>query len=151
MSLLYFERYSVEISNERGADYRWRDAGERYLDELLWPDTNDAHNRQYYTRLVAEGHSRLATPLYPFALVMVALACLLPGNFNRRGLAQRLLMAAFCGVASQALAISLPNLAARMPATLALLYIAPLAIAAVAAYVMTLGPRRARAGLAATA
>ncbi len=145
LSLLYFERYSVEISTERGSEYRWRDAGERYLDELLWPNTDDAHDRQYYNRLIAEGHSRLATPLYPFALVMVALACLLPGNFNRRGLAQRLLMATFCGVATQALAISLPNLASRMPATLALLYIAPVAIAAIAAYVMTLGPKRMRA------
>jgi lipopolysaccharide export system permease protein len=151
LSLLYFERYSVEISNERGGERRWRDAGERYLDELLWPDTGDAHDRQYAARLVAEGHSRLATPLYPFALVMVALACLLPGNFNRRGLAQRLLLAALCGVATQSLAISLPNLAARTPAALALLYVAPLAIAAVAAYTMTLGPKRRRVGQSATA
>jgi lipopolysaccharide export system permease protein len=118
---------------------------------LLWPNPDDAHDRQYGARLIAEGNSRLATPLYPFALVMVALACLLPGNFNRRGLARRLLLATFCGVATQALAISLPNLAARVPSTLALLYIAPIAIAAAAAYVMTLGPKRARLDRAAAA
>jgi lipopolysaccharide export system permease protein len=144
LSLLYFERYSVEISNDRRTEFRWRDAGERYLDELLWPDPNDAHDRQYRTRLIAEGHSRLATPLYPVALVLVALACLLPGNFNRRGLAWRLLLAAACGLGAQALAIALPNLAARMPAAIPLLYLAPLAIAAASAYALTRGPRRVR-------
>lgn len=147
LSLLYFERYSVEISTDRATEFRWRDAGERYLHELLWPDPDDAHDRQYRNRLISEGHARLATPLYALVLVMVALACLLPGDFNRRGLAKRLLLAAACGLGTQALSIALPNLATRMPAAIPLLYLAPAAIALLAAYVLTRGPRRIAPGV----
>jgi lipopolysaccharide export system permease protein len=142
LSLLYFERYSVEISNDRTTEFRWRDAGERYLDELLWPNIADAHDRQYFNRLIAEGHTRLATPLYAIALVMVALACLLPGDFNRRGLGRRLLFASACGLATQALSVALPNLATGMPRILPLLYIAPIGVSLLAAFALQRGPGR---------
>ncbi len=142
LSLLYFERYSVEITNDRTTEFRWRDAGERYLNELLWPNLADAHDRQYFNRLIAEGHTRLATPLYAIALAMVALACLLPGDFNRRGLGKRLLLASACGLATQALSVALPNLATGTPQLLPILYIAPIGISLLAGFALQRGPGR---------
>jgi lipopolysaccharide export system permease protein len=145
LSLLYFDRYSVEIgSGERNSETRWRDAGERFLPELLWPDMNDSNDRFFAPRLIAEGHARLATPLYAIALVLVGLACLLPGDFNRRGLGRRMLIAAACGLATQAMSIAIPNLAARNPAAIYLLYAAPVAVTLLACWVLTRGPRRKR-------
>jgi len=146
LSLLYFDRYSVEIGQTSTArEFRWREPGERYVDELLWPDLTEAHDRQYAPRLIAEGHTRLSAPLYALALVLVGLACLLPGDFNRRGLSRRLLVAAACGLGVEALSIAVPNLAARSPATIPFLYATPLALIALSAWVLTSTNLRRRA------
>lgn len=147
LSLLYFDRYSVEIGQTSAArEFRWREPGERYVDELLWPDLTEANDRQYAPRLIAEGHARLSAPLYALALVLVGLACLLPGDFNRRGLSRRLLVAAACGLGVEALSIAVPNLAARSPAAIPFLYAMPLALIALSAWVLTSRGLRRRAG-----
>jgi lipopolysaccharide export system permease protein len=142
LSLLYFERYSVEIGQSSGMrEFRWREPSERFLNEMLWPDMTEANDRQYAPRLIAEGHARLTSPLYALSLVLVALACLLPGDFNRRGLGRRLLTAAGCGIGVLAISVTLPNLAARAAAAIPFLYAAPLAIMGFSAWWLT----RARA------
>ena len=112
------------------------------MGQLLWPNLADAHDRQYFNRLIAEGHTRLATPLYAIALALVALACLLPGDFNRRGLGKRLLLASACGLATQALSVALPNLATGTPQLLPMLYIAPIGISLLAGFALQRGPGR---------
>ncbi len=145
LSLLYFERYSVEIGQSGAqAEYRWREPGERYLHELLWPDYDNSNDRFFANKLIAEAHTRLSTPLYVFALVIVGLACLLPGDFNRRGMGKRVLAAAAAGIAVQAVSIALPNLAARIPATIPFLYAVPLAAISISAWALVQGPRRKR-------
>jgi lipopolysaccharide export system permease protein len=147
LSLLYFDRYSVEIGQTSNArEFRWREPGERYVDELLWPDMTEANDRQYAPRLIAEGHTRLSAPIYALALVLVGLACLLPGDFNRRGLSRRLLVAAACGLGVEALSIAVPNLAARSPAAIPFLYAVPLALIALSAWVLTSARLRRRGG-----
>jgi lipopolysaccharide export system permease protein len=150
LSLLYFDRYSVEIGQTSTArEFRWREPGERYVDELLWPDLTEANDRQYAPRLIAEGHTRLSAPLYALALVLVGLACLLPGDFNRRGLSRRLLVAAACGLGVEALSIAVPNLAARSPAAIPFLYAMPLVLIALSAWVLiNPGLRRCAGGTA---
>jgi lipopolysaccharide export system permease protein len=76
---------------------------------------------------------------------MAALALLLPGDFNRRGMGRRVLAAALAGVALQALSIAIPNFAARVPAAIPFLYAAPLSAIALAAWALVQGPRRRRA------
>jgi lipopolysaccharide export system permease protein len=145
LSLLYFDRYSVEIGQSGSSrEFRWREPGERYIDELLWPDMNEPNDRQFAPRLIAEAHTRLSSPLYAITLVLVGLACLLPGDFNRRGLGRRLLLAAAAGLAVEALSIAIPNLAARIPAAIPFLYAAPLALIAVCAAALTAGRIRQR-------
>ncbi len=145
LSLLYFDRYSVEIGQTATTrEFRWREPGERYVDELLWPDLSESNDRQFAPRLIAEGHARLSSPLYALALVLVGLACLLPGDFNRRGLGQRLLFAAACGLGVEALSITLPNFAARTNAAIPFLYAVPLALMALSAWALAGGTLRRR-------
>jgi len=145
LSLLYFERYSVEVGQTGTAkEFRWREPSERFLGDLLWPDLNEANDREFAPRLIAEGHTRLSTPLYALTLVIVGLACLLPGDFNRRGLDKRLLGAALAGLVVEALSVAIPNLAIRTPAAIPFLYAVPLAIVAVGAGMLSAGRLLAR-------
>ncbi len=67
---------------------------DRYLHELLFPDLTRAWERQNLKSLLAEGHSRLATPLYNLAFMSLALAAVLGGSFSRMGYATRIYVAA---------------------------------------------------------
>ncbi|MEX0644443.1 MAG: LptF/LptG family permease, partial [Parvularculaceae bacterium] len=70
---------------------------ERYLDELFNPDLSHEWERANARRLEAEGHNRLASPLYAIAYVLIALFALMGGPYDRRGYAMRI--AAACAVA----------------------------------------------------
>ena len=99
LQLLYFERYSVDLGKvvQRTGE-RWREPRERFLHELTRPPQEE-NDRQYRARLVAEAHNRLAAPLLATTLTLVALACLLSGDFNRRGQGRRLFVAIGIGIA----------------------------------------------------
>lgn len=84
ISMLYFDRYTLDLSNlTKEPDARYREPRERYLHELIGPpiSVSDDQNR---AELTAEFHRRLISPLSAPALVMIALACLLTGEFDRR-------------------------------------------------------------------
>lgn len=122
LSVLTFDRYTLDLDMMRDAPVvRFRDAQERYLNELFWPPADlDASNR--YSFLV-EGHQRLIVPLSVFSFVMIPLACLLPGELNRRGQLGRVLLAIGLAVVFQALDLGVKTLASRHPALIALPYL----------------------------
>jgi len=78
----------------------------------------------------------LASPLYHFSFALVASACLLSGWFNRRGQADRLVLAIALMVAIQAMALGVSNLATRDLAFVPLVYLAPLLPTIVGAWVL---------------
>src|SRR6185437_6903691 len=92
LSVLTFDRYTLDLDMLRDAPgARFRDAQERYLGELFWPSAKlDPLTRRSF---LVEGHQRLAVPLSVFSFVMIPLACLLPGEFSRRGQLRRVLIA----------------------------------------------------------
>jgi lipopolysaccharide export system permease protein len=68
-------------------------ASDRYLHELFYPDLTQIWEKQNALKLYAEGHARLAEPLYNIALVVLALSAVLGGGFSRLGYGRRILMA----------------------------------------------------------
>jgi lipopolysaccharide export system permease protein len=99
---------------------RFREAQERFLDELFFPPAGlDATT---YRSLIVEGHQRLAVPLSIFSFVMIPLACLLPGEFNRRGQLRRVLLAVFFALLFQSTDLVVKNLAASHYAAIPLMY-----------------------------
>jgi lipopolysaccharide export system permease protein len=116
LSLLYFDRYSVDLGKIGQAQQnRWREPRERYLHELLFP-SNSPDDRAQASRLRAEAHNRLTTPLLGFAFTLISLAALLSGEFNRRGQSKRVLAAIALAAALQTGAIALGNAIVRWPA-----------------------------------
>jgi lipopolysaccharide export system permease protein len=121
VSFLFFDRYTLDIDRMKNDDVtRARISTERFLSELLNPsDVTDPHTRN---NLFAEGHQRLATPLFVPGFVLVGLAALLSGSFSRRGNTIRILIAVTLVVAIQALGIGLGELAAKAPQLIVLVY-----------------------------
>ena len=142
LSLLYFDRYTVELANLSGpTGPRWREPKERYLHELLSPGDENMTERMR-GQLIAEGHQRLAAPLYVLAFVMIALAALLSGEFNRRGQAKRLLIAVAAVAALQSVSFALQDVASRTAQLIPLLYLFAVAAIAVSLAVLLRHPRR---------
>lgn len=142
---LTFERWSFSIdwlSTPQGA--RWRQPNERFIGELL--DPGDSPDERYYRKkLIAEGHNRLLVPLYSLVFALIGLACLLVGEFDRRGQTKRILLTVGIVIPLQAAAIVLFNLAAKVPAVLPLMYLNVLVPAIVCIWILTRSQRlRAR-------
>ncbi len=124
-SLLYFERYSAELgqagSGGEGPGVRWREPRERFVGDLLFPGDSPM-DRANHNRLIVEGHSRLTSSLYALAFALVALAALLPGDYNRRGQGQRIVAAIFIAIVLQSLSVFWNGIAARYPALIPVIY-----------------------------
>lgn len=122
LSVLTFDRYVLDLDTMRDApEGRSREAQERFLPELLFPSTDlDAGTRAAY---LVEGNERLTVPLTAFSFALIPLACLLPGEFNRRGQLKRVLVAVACALAFQALDLAVKNLEGRFPVAIPISYV----------------------------
>lgn len=142
LSMLYFDRYTVDLSIfRRGASRRtYREPAERFLHELFWP--GDSQSDQYYAdKLRAEGHQRLASPLLAITFTLICLAALLSGDFNRRGQTKRVLAAIACVVAIQAANFGVFNAVAKLPVLTPLIYLTVLLPGLAAFLILIKDPR----------
>lgn len=96
-----FDEYTFDLAPflPQGETVHYK-ASDRYLHELFYPDLTQAWEKTNKLKLYAEGHARLAEPLYNIALVALALSAVLGGGFSRLGYGRRILVS--IGVASVA-------------------------------------------------
>jgi lipopolysaccharide export system permease protein len=125
LSVLTFDRYVLDLDMMRDApEGRAPEAQERFLGELFFPsDDIDPGTRDAY---LIEGNERLTVPLTAFSFAIIPLACLLPGEFNRRGQLKRVLMAIGIALTFQALDLAVKNLEGRFVAAIPFSYIVDL-------------------------
>lgn len=137
LSLLYFDRYTLDLSTTKNGDDspRFREAQERFLNELFSPGDSDSEQKNA-ARFRAEGHQRLASPFLAVAYSLIALAALLAGEFNRRGQSRRILLAVGIVVVAQIASLGLVNLTAVAPMTAPLIYALPFSIIVCALWVL---------------
>ena len=121
LSVLTFERYTLDLDTLHDAPVvRFREAQERFLGELLFPPADaDAELRHSF---LVEAHQRILIPLSAFSFALIPLACLLPGQLNRRGQLQRALLAIALAFVFQTLGLAVINLASANPAAVLLMY-----------------------------
>lgn len=81
-----FELEAVSRKDER-VHYKPSD---RYLHELLFPDLEQDWEKRNQLGLLAEGHARLATPLYNIAFMALAVSGIIGGGFSRMGYGRRI-------------------------------------------------------------
>lgn len=124
LSFLAFNRYSFELGDlYKVQDDRWMQPQERTLSQLFTIDPSSANDRYYKGKLIAEGHNRIVTPFYPLAMTLIALACLLYGEYNKRGQLKRIVLAIAGAGAVQGAAIGLTNVVAKVPLLIPLMYV----------------------------
>jgi lipopolysaccharide export system permease protein len=121
LSLLTFDRYTLDLDSLHDAPIvRFREAQERFLDELFFPaaDIDPALRLGF----VIEAHQRILIPLSALSFSVIPLACLLPGEFNRRGQLKRALLAIVLAFLFELLGIGVNDLASRAAAAIPLMY-----------------------------
>jgi lipopolysaccharide export system permease protein len=122
LSLLTFDRYTLDLDQMRDApEVRFPEAQERYLGDLLFPPPG--LDPMIMRTFILELHQRFLVPLSAFSFIIIPLACLLPGELNRRGQLQRVLLAIGLAFLFQALDLGARNLAARFIQTIPLMYL----------------------------
>jgi lipopolysaccharide export system permease protein len=102
----------------------------------LFPDPTKPWDVQFRNRLIAEGHNRLASPLYAVALAMMGLAGLMCGHFTRRGYAERIAWVVLLAFLARLAGFGLQNAAAKLPILNAVQYLLPLSCIAVSAVML---------------
>jgi lipopolysaccharide export system permease protein len=97
---------------------------EKYIWDLLWPDSNDPLYAAQPDQHRSELHDRLATPLYPFAFVILAYAFLGPPQTTRQS--RTLALLAMIGAVSLLRLVGFLSVivGVRVPSVLALQYVA---------------------------
>jgi len=123
LSTLAFEKYTLDLAAYRDAPgLRERQPDELFLHELLF-----RRNRAGETGVAIEAHLRLINPLTAVAFCAIPLACLLTGEFNRRGQTQRVLLAILLAFVFETFDIGFKNLAGRTMLAMPFLYLNVLA------------------------
>jgi lipopolysaccharide export system permease protein len=125
LSILTFDANTLDLDKLRDApEVRFREASERFLGELFFPPASlDELARQSF---IAEANQRVVTPLSAFTFAILPLACLLPGQLNRRGQMKRVLLAVGLAFVFQALDVGTANLTRRYISAIPLMYLTDL-------------------------
>ncbi len=113
---------------------------ERYINELLFPDMTKDYDKARADRLIAEGHARLATPLYTLFFVFIASALMLRANFNRFGYSKIIQRVVVIAIVVRVFGYFWQNLSASMPLFNIVQYAWPLG-ASMIAFVLLVGSR----------
>ncbi len=144
LSVLTFDQYTLDLSLYRDAPgVRNRQPDELYLPQLLGQEPGQRPPSED-GRLI-EFNLRLLNPLTALAFAAIPIACLLTGEFNRRGQAIRVLVAIMIGFFFEAVDFGLKNMLGRHLVMMVPLYINVLAPLAVAYWLLwARGPRESR-------
>ena len=98
LDLIAFDNYQIDLSDVMAMDSVLRKKpSDLYLHQLLRPDQRMYADRKYRQELKAEGHNRLATPIYNLALVMLALCFMIRGEHQRMGYGRKIAVCAAIG------------------------------------------------------
>lgn len=98
LDLVEFQTYTIDLSEVVAFDTVLRlKKSDRYLHELLYPNKREFSSEKTYFSYKAEGHARLASPLYNIALAILALAFLIRGELQRIGYGRKIAVCALMG------------------------------------------------------
>ena len=142
LSSLYFDRYSFDLGGVTPKpEKRYREARERMVGELMALKKKDVGNPKDFGKFKVEGHQRLSTPLNVIAYILLALACLLLGDFSRQGQLKRILLASVAFIGFQIVGLGLINLGAKKLSLIPLLYVEAILPSLILLLLLVIQPR----------
>ncbi len=129
LDLVAFNDYQIDLSDVMAMDSVLRKKpSDLYLHELLRPDQRVYANRKHRQELKAEGHNRLATPIYNLALVMLALCFMIRGEHQRMGYGRKIAVCAAIGFIIRLTGFGLASAAESDPSLNPVQYALPLTV-----------------------
>jgi lipopolysaccharide export system permease protein len=137
LNVLAFDEYLYDLSTFMASNevlqYKVSD---RYLHELVFPDLRQDWERKNRSRMLAEAHSRLASPLYAFVFVLMPLAAIIGGGFSRVGYSRRMMAWGFGAAVVRIIGFGVAAACVGSPGLNFLQYLVPLAACAYALRVL---------------
>lgn len=104
LDVIQFEDYRLDLSDAFAFDTQLRlKPSDLFLHELLRPDPRNFIYGTQKQEFAAEGHARLAAPIYNVALVLLALCFMVRGEHQRMGYNRKIII---CGASGFALRLS---------------------------------------------
>ena len=132
MDITFFDKTTYDLTQILAVDPVLRlKTSDRYLHELFSPDSSDYNVIRYRDEYSAEGHSRLSTPLYNYALVLLALAFLVRGEHQKMGYGRRIAIAAALGFTLRLGGFAIASAAEKNSSLNVAQYALPMLIAAI--------------------
>ena len=93
LHVITFKRSAVDIANKKKIEARWMEPQERFISQLFNHDDTSDMDIKYRTKLIAEGHRRIITPLLSLTLCLIAITAILITPYNRHGNLKQILTA----------------------------------------------------------
>jgi lipopolysaccharide export system permease protein len=148
LNYLAFDEYTLDL----GAYLKTEDklhfkTADRYLHELVYPDTSQLWERRNRRQMLAEAHYRLSSPFYSLAYMALALWAVLGGPFSRLGYGRRAARAALIAVVVRLAGFGVQAACGSTPALNMLQYALPILTMAAAlriVFARKRTPRRTR-------
>jgi lipopolysaccharide export system permease protein len=136
VQIVEFEQYVFDISQfgpkSKVAEIKPR---ARYLSELINPDPDDPYFKRFPGKFRSELHNRFATPLYPFAYALIAIALLGGVRTVRQNRWGSVITAFGCSVGIRVAGLAAMNMLTLSSWAVALVYGIPLTAIAVSAWI----------------
>ena len=130
LNLLAFDEYLFDLSpyvnTTESVFYKISD---RFLHELVFPDLRHDWERHNRTEMLAEANFRVASSLYPIALMLIALAAVIGGSFSRVGYGRRIAIASGAAAVTLILGFGAPAAAEEAAPLNLVQYLIPLGAA----------------------
>lgn len=148
IDVIAFEVYQLDLSDVMAMDAVLRlKSSDRFLHELLRPNPNESITKAKRREFAAEGHARLAAPLYTPALVLLALCFMLRGEHQKLGYGRKIAVCAVTGFSLRLVGFALTSAAESSPSLNVAQYVLPLSCAALClAYLLRRRRRTRRKG-----
>lgn len=120
--ILNFDNYVFNLTENQKSTTRihWK-AKERYLSELINP--NDDSEEFELEKYRAEIQERFTYPLLPLVFSIIALSCILYGQFSRNGNLSNIILAIFLAAVFLGLTITIYSLIESSPKFIPILYL----------------------------
>jgi lipopolysaccharide export system permease protein len=137
LTFLSFDNYVLDLRPfmQMKPQVRYK-LSDRYLHELIFPVTESAWERDNALSMLAEGHSRIAMSLYPMAFMLLALAAVMGGPFDRLGYGGRIAVAGVAAVVTRVAGLGVQTLAGANAWLNLAQYAVPILLAAVSAWLL---------------
>ena len=138
LDVIDFETYQLDLSDVVALDNVLRlKSSDRFLHELLRPDPLDYVTPKSRKEMAAEGHARLAAPLWNMALVLIAMAFLLRGQHSKLGNGRKIAACAITGFVFRLLGFAAASSAEGDNAVNIVQYAIPLLIIVICIFYLT--------------